>query len=186
MKCGPPDSPPSHSRAAIECAAGALTGPDQIRFAVDRMLGRLARMLRLLGYDTAYSPDTSTAELNEVAQRGERVVLTRGVLQKRFSHANNVVRVGSEYTPEQLREVVQRFRLDARTGLWTRCTLCNAAIERVDKVAVQHAVAPKVFQIYDEFFRCTGCGHLYWRGSHVERITKNLGFLLCGCDPDRG
>ncbi len=135
-------------------------------------------MLRLLGYDTLYSLDTTTAQLNEMARRGERVVLTRGVLQKRFPHVSNVFRVGSEYAPEQLREVVERFHLDTRTGLWTRCTLCNAAIERLDKVAVQHAVAPKVFQIYSEFFRCSGCGHVYWRGSHVERITRNLRILL--------
>jgi len=153
-------------------------GPDQIRFAADRMLGRLARMLRLLGYDTIYSPDTTTAQLSEIARRGERVVLTRGVLQKRFPHVSNVVRMGSECAPEQLREAVKRFRLDTRAGLWKRCTLCNGAIECIDKAPVQHAVAPRVFQVYDEFFRCSGCGHVYWRGSHVERISRNLRILL--------
>jgi uncharacterized protein with PIN domain len=153
-------------------------GPDQIRFAADRMLGRLARMLRLLGYDTLYSPGTTIAQLNEIARRGERVVLTRGVIQKRFPHVANVVRVGSEYAPEQLREVAERFRLDTRAGLWTRCTLCNAAIERVDTAAVQHAVAPKVFAIYAEFFRCSGCSHVYWRGSHTQRIARNLRIVL--------
>ncbi len=160
-------------------------GPDQIRFAADRMLGRLARMLRLLGYDTLYSPETTTAQLGEMARRGERVVLTRGVIEKRFPEVANVFRVGSEYAPEQLREVVEQFRLDTRAALWTRCTLCNATIERIDKAAVQGAVAPKVFQIYDEFFRCSGCGHVYWRGSHVERILSNLGTLLGQSDTAR-
>ncbi len=153
-------------------------GPDRIRFAADRMLGRLARMLRLLGYDTLYSPDATAVQFSEIARRGERVVLTRGVIEKRFPQAANVFRVGSEYAPEQLREVVERFRLGTSAGLWTRCTLCNATIERVGKAAVQHAVALKVFQIYDEFFRCSGCGHVYWRGSHVERILKNLEAVL--------
>ncbi len=134
-------------------------------------------MLRLLGYDTLYSPDTTTAQLGEIA-RGGRVVLTRGVIEKRFPEVANVFRVGSEYAPEQLREVAEQFRLDTRAGLWTRCTLCNATIELVNKAEVQHAVAPKVFQIYDEFFRCSGCRHVYWRGSHVERILSNLGRLL--------
>ena len=154
------------------------TGAGQIRFAADRMLGRLARMLRLLGYDTVYSPDISIAQLNDIAGRGERVVLTRGALEKRFSEVANVFSVGGEYAPEQLGEVVKRFRLDPRAGLWTRCTLCNGAIERVDKAGVRHAVASRVFEIYEEFFRCSGCGHVYWRGSHVERILKNLGILL--------
>ena len=161
-----------------------MMGPDQIRFAADRMLGRLAKMLRLLGYDTLYSAEIATKQLGEIAWQGERVVLSRGVIEKRFPHAPNVVRVGSEYAPEQLREVVERFRLDTRAGLWTRCTLCNAAIERVDRSAVQPAVAPKVFQVYRDFFRCTGCGHVYWRGSHVERIIRNLGTILG--EDDRG
>ena len=160
-------------------------GPGQIHFAADRMLGRLARMLRLLGYDTLYSPDSTATQLGEIARRGGRVVLTRGVIEKRFPQIANVFRVGSEYAPEQLREVVERFRLDTRAGLWTRCTLCNATIERIDKAAVQGAVAPKVFQIYDEFFRCSGCGHIYWRGSHVERILSNLGRLLGQIDTGR-
>lgn len=152
--------------------------PHQIRFAADRMLGRLAKMLRLLGYDTLYSPNLTTAELNQIARRGERVVLTRGRIEKRFPRVANAFRVDSEYAPEQLREVAERFRLDTRAGLWTRCTLCNARIEPVEKAAIQGIVPPKVFQIYDAFFRCSGCGHVYWCGSHVDRILRNLEALL--------
>jgi uncharacterized protein len=152
--------------------------PCQVRFAADRMLGRLAKMLRLLGYDTLYSPNVTTAELTEIARRDERVLLTRGAIEKRFSRVVDAFRVDSEYPPEQLREVVGRFRLDTRAGLWTRCTLCNAIIQRVDKAAIQAIVAPRVFQIYDEFFRCSGCAHVYWCGSHVERILRNLEKLL--------
>jgi len=135
-------------------------GPDQIRFAADRMLGRLAKLLRLLGYDTLYSPNTTTAQLEQIARGGERVVLTRGAIEKRFPQVA-VFRVDSEYA------------------------LCNAMIERVDKAAIQGAVAPKVFRIYEEFFRCSGCGHIYWRGSHVERIVRNLETLLDGGDTGR-
>lgn len=147
-------------------------------FAADRMLGRLARMLRLLGYDTVYAPDMTTAQLLELARRGERVVLTRGDAGKRFPGIEKVLSLRSEYAPEQLREVVEKFGLDTRAGLWTRCTLCNGAIEEVDKLAVQSLVKPKVFQLYEKFYRCAGCGHIYWRGSHVERILINLASLL--------
>ncbi len=158
------------------------SGPDQIRFVADRMLGRLARMLRLLGYDTLYSPASTAAELSDMARGGERLVLTRGAIEKRFSGAPNVFRVASEYPPEQLREVVVRFQLDTRAALWTRCTLCNAAIAPVEKAAVRTVVEPKVFQLYEEFFRCSGCGHVYWRGSHVERMLRNLSALLSETD----
>lgn len=171
---------PSHStRSGSPPEASQYTsGPGQIRFLADRMLGRLARMLRLLGYDTLYSAGSPAADLGDMVRGGNRVLLTRGNVEKRFPGASNVFRVPSEYPPEQLREVVARFRLDTRSGLWTRCTLCNTAIMPVEKAAIRLAVEPKVFQLYDEFFRCSGCGHVYWRGSHVERILRNLSALL--------
>jgi hypothetical protein len=152
--------------------------PSEIRFAVDRMLGRLARMLRLLGYDALYANDMTAAQLLEIGRSGDRMVLTRGETAQRFPHLDKVLSLKSEYPPEQLREVVERFGLETRSGLWTRCTLCNAPIERVQKVGVQALVEAKVFRLYDEFYRCTGCGHIYWRGSHVERILRNLEVVL--------
>ncbi len=155
-----------------------MTQSSQVRFAADRMLGRLARMLRLLGYDVVYSPEITTAQLREIAQGDDRVVLTRGRAENRFPGVDKVLRVKSESAPEQLREVVQQFGLDTQAGLCTRCTLCNGAIDRVEKALVQSLVEPKIFHLYQEFFRCAGCGHLYWRGSHVERILKNLAKLI--------
>jgi uncharacterized protein with PIN domain len=150
----------------------------EIQFAADRMLGRLAKLLRLLGYDTLYARNMSTAQLLEIARQGTRIVLTRGDVDKRFPGLGNVHSLRSENPPEQLRELVQRFSLDTHSALWTRCTLCNSRIERVEKGDVESRVDPKVFEIYAEFFRCTGCGHIYWRGSHVERILRNLASLL--------
>jgi hypothetical protein len=150
----------------------------QIRFAADKMLGRLARMLRLLGYDTLYANDTTAAQLLAIGRSGERVVLTRGVTAQRFPRLDKVISLKSEYPPEQLREVVEGLGLDTRSGLWTRCTLCNAPIERVEKAAVEPLVEGKIFRLYEEFYRCTGCNHVYWRGSHVERILRNLHALL--------
>lgn len=150
----------------------------QISFAADRMLGRLARLLRLLGYDTVYAPDMTPARLLEIAHVSGRVILTRGNAEKRFPGGISLLSVRSEYVPEQLREVVKRFGLDTRSGLWTRCTLCNGVIERVDKQQVEAEVKPRVFEVYDEFFRCADCRHVYWRGSHVERIRRNLEALI--------
>jgi hypothetical protein len=152
--------------------------PSEIRFAADRMLGRLARMLRLLGYDTLYVNDITAAQLLAIGRSGARVVLTRGETGQRFPHLDNLLSLKSEHAPEQLREVVERLGLDTRAGLWSRCTLCNAPIERVEKAAVEASVKPKIFRLYEEFYRCAGCGHIYWRGSHVDRILRNLGFVL--------
>lgn len=152
--------------------------PSEIRFAADRMLGRLARMLRLLGYDTTYTADITPTQLAEIARQTDRVVLTRGHAEKRFPDVPRILVVKSENAPEQLREVALHFRLDTQQGLWTRCTLCNGSIQLVDKTAVEELVPPKVFEIYREFYRCSACRHLYWQGSHVTRIVKNLQALL--------
>ncbi len=156
------------------------TQSSEVRFAAEGMLGRLAKLLRLLGYDTLYSPAISTGELQKIARAGDRIILTRGRAEKRFPGLANVFSIRSDNAPEQLREVVQQFGLDTRAHLWTRCTLCNASIQKVEKQAIQSLVEPKVFEIYQEFFRCSGCGHVYWLGSHVERILKNLELILEG------
>ena len=135
-------------------------------------------MLRLLGYDTLYANDITTAQLLEMRRSGQRVILTRGETAQRFPHLDNVLSLKSEYPPEQLREVVERLGLDTRAGLWTRCTLCNAPIERVEKAAMEALVETKIFRLYEEFYRCTGCGHIYWQGSHVDRILRNLAVVL--------
>jgi uncharacterized protein with PIN domain len=121
----------------------------EIAFVADRMLGRLARMSRLLGYDTEYSPQMTTAQLWEIALEGLRTVLTRGRAEKRFPGLPHVFSVRSENAPEQLREVVSHFKLDVRSGLWTRCTLCNAPIQKVEKAAVLKRVPLKVAEVYE-------------------------------------
>ncbi len=148
--------------------------PGEIRFAADRHLGRLARLLRLLGYDTLYSPSMSVVRLKESAARDGRAILTRGRLERRFAGVPGVVGVSSAVAAEQLREVVEHFGLDTCAGLWTRCTLCNGVIEKVAKTSVESELDPKIFNLYEEFFRCASCRHLYWRGSHVDRILENL------------
>lgn len=148
------------------------------RFIADRMIGRLARMLRLLGYDTLYQPELKPAGLAELAEREDRVILTRGDATKRFPGATNVFSVRSEYPAEQLREVVAEFSLDPKSGLWTRCTVCNEPILPAVKEEIKDLVKPKVYEIYSDFYRCSGCGRVYWHGSHVERILKNLSLVL--------
>jgi uncharacterized protein with PIN domain len=148
------------------------------RFVADRMIGRLARMLRLLGYDTLYQPELDPAGLTQLALCDERIILTRGETRLRFPGAPKIFSLRSEYPPEQLREMVAEFSLDPKSGLWTRCTVCNGRISPAEKEEIKGLVKPKVYKIYSEFYRCAGCGRVYWHGSHVERILKNLSLVL--------
>ena len=92
-------------------------------------------MLRLLGYDTHYSQTMEPAALAEIAEREDRIILTRGETRLRFPHAPKLFSVKSEDPAEQLREVVEAFSLDPRSGIWTRCTVCNGEIASVAPAA---------------------------------------------------
>ncbi len=164
----------------IESMPDQLNTPHTIRFAVDRMLGRLARMLRMLGYDAFYSQQVSPEELLGLAGRDGRLILTRGEVERRFPKAAriNILSIRSESPPQQLRQIVDELHLDWESGLCTRCTECNTEIVGVEKGGVESEVPPRVFQAYSEFYRCRGCGRVYWRGSHFERIKKNLELIL--------
>lgn len=142
------------------------------RFVVDANLGRLARYLRLLGFDCRYDNDLSDAEVARISATQCRIVLTRdrALLQQRIITHGYFVRAVQPQV--QVREVLERLDLYRQVRPFTRCTRCNGMLERVDKQAVLAELQPKTRRYYDEFRRCTGCGQIYWKGSHFERARR--------------
>ncbi|MGN6513654.1 MAG: Mut7-C RNAse domain-containing protein [Lysobacteraceae bacterium] len=142
------------------------------RFALDAHLGRLAGYLRLLGFDALYRNDIGDDALVALARDG-RIVLTRdtGLLKRNavthgaFVHATDPRR--------QLREVVDRFQLESRIAPFTRCAHCNAPVEAISAGDAEDA-PPAVARDKADFSRCSGCGQLYWRGSHPPRLCQRL------------
>ena len=141
------------------------------RFVLDVHLGRLARLLRLLGFDVAWANDLDDATLAEIAAAERRVLLTRdrGLLKR--SSVTHGLFVRSDRPVEQAIDVVLRLDLAARMAPFTRCLRCGAGLARVDKSEVLDVLEPRTRQHYDEFHRCTGCGHVYWRGSHHAALA---------------
>jgi uncharacterized protein with PIN domain len=149
------------------------------RFVVDGHLGKLARNLRLLGFDTAYDRDADDRQLLEIMIAEDRALLTRD--RRLLMHS--IVRHGysprSQEGEEQTREVLRRFGLcgDAeRFASYRRCLRCNGLLERVSKADVLEALAdePLTLRYYDEFHRCTGCGRIYWPGTHFEKLAARV------------
>lgn len=144
--------------------------PGEPRFVADQMLGRLAARLRLLGYDTLTVYDLADSEVTRLA--AGRILLTRDAALAR-TRAVPVHFVNATSPREQLAEVVAALGLEPdRSRLFTRCTLCNTPVDPVDEAAID--VPPGVRDRGLAFFRCPGCEHVYWRGSHVERILDDL------------
>ena len=136
-------------------------------FLLDVGLGALARRLRLLGLDAAWSNDAEDADLAARAAAEERVLLTqdRGLLMRR-GVPGALVR-GSR-PDDQLADVLDRFA--PSLAPLTRCTTCGARLEPVPKAAVADRLPPGTRRTFDDFSRCPACGRLYWRGAHARRI----------------
>jgi uncharacterized protein len=140
-------------------------------FLLDVGLGTLARRLRLLGLDAAWSNDAEDADLATRAVAEERVLLTqdRGLLMRR-GVPGALVR-GSR-PDDQLADVLDRFA--PSLAPLTRCTACGARLEPVAKADVADRLPPGTRRTFDDFSRCPACGRLYWRGAHARRIDALL------------
>jgi len=140
------------------------------RFLADAHLGGLARLLRLVGFDTLYENGLRDAQIEALAHEGGRIVLTRDreLLKRRGITHGCFVR--ALRPREQLGEVIERLDLARSLRPFTRCLACNALLAPVDKAAVAHRLPPNVRECHDRFTTCTGCGRVFWEGSHWKRM----------------
>jgi uncharacterized protein with PIN domain len=141
------------------------------RFAVDINLGRLAKYLRLLGFDAVSDGRLDDGDLAELAVAEDRIVLTRDrhLLKRSIVVHGYLVR---EVMPvAQAGEVLRRFGLADRISPFARCMECNGVIVPVAKAEVDHLLEPLTREHFDEFRRCSGCGRVFWRGSHFDRLA---------------
>jgi uncharacterized protein len=148
------------------------------RFLLDVHLGALARRMRLLGVDTSYSNDLDDDTLIELANSGQRALLTkdRGLLRRRKLWLGAYVR--GARADEQLADVLGRFA--PPLAPWTRCLACNGLLTQVPKRDVEHRLLPGTRKTYDEFARCAECGQVYWRGAHNRRLAAIVARATAG------
>ncbi len=144
------------------------------RFVADGHLGKLARNLRLLGFDVAYDHQAQDRQLLGVMESENRALLTRD--RRLLMHA--VVEIAycprSQNADEQTNEVIRRFDLFDSIAPFTRCLRCNAPLQKVAKADVIEKLEPLTKIYYEQFRRCTGCGQIYWAGSHFSKLQKRL------------
>lgn len=149
------------------------------RFVVDSMLGKVAKWLRILGYDTRYEL-ISESKVVEYAEAGW-LVLTR---RQRWCGLDNVICLWQNEPMDQLRELhsAVQLRIEAERFL-SRCIRCNDPLERVDRGDVFGQVPDYIFETVSEFHRCSRCRKIYWQGSHQERMIHFLRRELGDCLP---
>ena len=143
-------------------------------FILDVHLGKLAKNLRLLGFDTLYRNDYDDPEIVQIAAEEKRIILTRDrhLLQARAVHRGYWVRSGD--VEVQLQEVIRRFDLFSQIVPFKRCLSCNGSIEKIAKAHILSRLEPKTILYYHTFFQCRHCGKIYWRGSHFEKLCAKI------------
>ncbi len=141
------------------------------------MLGRLARWLRLLGYDTLYFPDIKDSDLLRTSIREDRILLTRDTHFLKIKNVRNLLIVHSNDPMQQVIEVTRSLGIrEVRPG---RCARCNGILVPVDrKEGVRDLVPEYIFFHCSNFQRCRDCGSIYWEGTHLKRFRTMLDSVL--------
>lgn len=165
--------------------------PESVRFLADRTVGKLARWLRILGYDTLYWPQLTPVGLLAEGRRQGRVILSRNIriLQGRrvspssrsdetrrpwVKDAPACVFIRSDHFRQQLKQVVETLGLEVTSAVLNRCVACNQVLQVVSKAEVEARVPAYVWSTQSAFRRCPGCGRIYWPASHRDHILAEL------------
>ncbi len=171
----------------IHCTCGSRVGVEARvrdlsrsapRFMADAMLGRLARWLRILGFDTAWEAHIADGDLVRRALEQDRVILTRDRALPAEWRVDGVYLLEEEEPIAQLRDVAEAFQLAKRVRLFTRCSRCNTLLARASREEARASVPPRVLEAQAELLRCPGCARFYWSGSHTRRMRRVVEELL--------
>ena len=150
----------------------------EIRFIVDSNAGKLARWLRMMGYDALFFNFINDVQLIDIALKEGRVVLTKDTQLLRRRVVTNgqlrVIFIQNDDPKEQLRQVAKELKLDCRLKQFTRCLECNQSLLSKSKEEVKELVPPYVFRTQTQYMQCPSCLRVYWRGTHWQRMKKEL------------
>lgn len=146
-------------------------------FIADCHLGKLAKYLRLMGFDTLYFPQIDDNDLIDLANTQRRIVLTRDkeLYERKKAHC---MLLESIETGKQLQEVIRAFDLQKYDRHFSRCIVCNEPLAEVDKEKILDRLPPKVIKYFSHFEMCERCDRVYWHGDHYRRMKSFLEEVL--------
>lgn len=150
-----------------------------MKFVADCMLGRLAKWLKILGFDVLYFPKAADRDLVAVARREERVLLTRDTgLIERTARRPNRLFIRSDDWEEQVFQVLDEYGLWDQVRPNTRCIACNLPLKSLSRERARNLVTPYVREHADSFAVCPGCDRVYWQGTHFGDMERKIAKLL--------
>ena len=146
-----------------------------MKFIADRTLGKLARKLRVLGFDAVYWREGNWEGAFKTALSEGRVLLTRSrKIREKFREFQILV-IEANDPREQLREILAKLHLQpAAEKLFSRCIVCNQELHPIPKEEAEKKVPDFIYRSYDSFHVCPRCHRLYWPGTHLQRMKKEM------------
>ncbi len=149
-----------------------------MKFMVDCNVGKLAKWLRMMGYDSLFFGDGDDGEMVALAMAEGRVILTRDshIAERRVVARGylRAIHIKSDEPAEQMRQVMEMLRLKPYFRPLTICLECNAPLEPRDKEQVKDRVPPYVLQTQEEYVECPACRRIYWKGTHWQAMNRVL------------
>ena len=142
------------------------------QFILDTHLGKLAKHLRMLGFSALYRNDYNDREIVQLSLAEKRTILTR---DRKLLIRKDVIRgywVRNSDPPKQLQEVLTRFDLLNLINPFSLCIVCNGRLEKIGKEKLQKKISPEIYSRFEEFFVCSTCGKIYWKGTHYKAMTQ--------------
>ena len=154
------------------------------KFIVDTNVGRLARWLRMMGYDALFINDIDDQELVSIGLKEKRAVVTKDtqIVERRVVTSGKLkaLLVRGDDAKAQLRQVVKAMNLNPESRQFTLCLECNQPLVSIKKEEVKDLVPPYVFQTQSNYVQCPSCHRIYWRGTHWQRMKSELATLMEG------
>lgn len=145
-----------------------------MKFILTKELGRLAKWLRILGFDTVYYNQDNPSSLIIAALRDERIILTRN---QRLPQARGlkIVLIKNEKIKKQVEEVLKTLKIRPDPEMmFSRCILCNEELTDIAKDKIKDKVPEYVFKTQEDFITCPKCQRIYWQGTHWGNVQKTL------------
>ncbi|MDD5039263.1 MAG: Mut7-C RNAse domain-containing protein [Dehalococcoidales bacterium] len=153
-----------------------LTG--NLKFIVDTNVGKLAKWLRVMGYDAIFFDEGEDSRMVAIALTEDRVLLTRDtqIMRRRVVTKGQlkVILIRSGELEQQMQQVVETLNLECEFRPFAICLECNQSLNEKTRQQVQYLVPPYVFQTQSQYMECPACHRIYWRGTHWQAMTRRL------------
>jgi len=153
-----------------------------VRFIVDHNVGKLAKWLRMMGYDTLFFKECDDSRMIAIAVSEDRIILTRdtGITKRRMVKRGRLTAVllTSDEPLLQMRQVIDRLNLDINFKPFSICLECNRVLLERNELHVRERVPPYVLKTQNQYMECPNCQRIYWRGTHWQAMKKKLTYFL--------